>query len=104
VFRFKLLCIIGSFSLLNCGNNETGARQTRPQEQILYARYCKGCHGSDGTLMLGGAANLKYSRLEVEEIVEIIANGQGTMAAFSSQLTESEIDLVAEYVKSLRKN
>ena len=54
--------------------------------------------------MLGGASNLKYSKLSEEQIVGIIIEGRGTMASFSQLLSEKEIELVAGYVKGLQKN
>lgn len=108
-FRSFISVFLVSVLLVCC--SQSGKEQTTgvaepagPADEVLYNRYCKGCHGKDGGLQLGGATDLRKSNLSEQETILMIAEGRGSMAAFKSMLTEDEIELLAEYVKGLRKN
>lgn len=52
---------------------------------------------------IGGAKNLWYSTLSLEETTAQITYGKGTMPPFGEILTEKEIAAIAEHTFGLRK-
>jgi uncharacterized membrane protein SirB2 len=68
----------------------------------LYSKNCKICHGAEGDLGLGGASNLKISTLTDTEIVNVISNGRGNMAAYK-QLNDQDLEALKNYLITLRK-
>lgn len=71
--------------------------------QELFERYCKQCHGKDGTRGLFGAKNLQTSQLPDEALYTTIAKGRKIMPAWEKKLDTGQLQLVTAYVKSLRK-
>lgn len=78
------------------------AQSTASGKDIFEAK-CQRCHGNDGTKGLFGAKNLQASRLENTELTTIISKGKRGMPRWEKKLSQSEIESVATYVKSLRK-
>lgn len=70
--------------------------------KLIYEKVCINCHGADGTSGLSGAANLAASKLDKEEVKDLIRNGKKNMIAYKEILAEEEIEAVADYVNSLR--
>ena len=68
----------------------------------LYTKNCKICHGAEGDMGLGGASNLKNSTLTDTEIVNVISNGRGNMAAYK-QLNDQDLEALKNYLITLRK-
>jgi len=61
---------------------------------------CIGCHGGDLTGGMGPSLHgLSDSK---EKIHEIIKNGQGQMPAFGGQISDEQIDQLADYILSLK--
>ncbi|GKV54315.1 cytochrome c-550 [Sporosarcina sp. NCCP-2222] len=61
---------------------------------------CIACHGGDLT---GGAGpNLHGLSESKEKIHEIIKNGQGGMPAFGGQISDEQIDQLADYILTLK--
>jgi cytochrome c553 len=73
------------------------------QGKAIFEQVCAVCHGKDGALGAGGAANLTVSKLTDEQKKNIILNGKNLMAAYKDQLSESDIEAVAAYVNTLKK-
>ncbi|NII25955.1 cytochrome c [Pseudoflavitalea sp. X16] len=71
--------------------------------QELFERYCKQCHGKDGTRGLFGAKNLQTSQLSDEALYTTIAKGRKVMPAWEKKLDANQLGLVVTYVKTLRK-
>lgn len=71
--------------------------------QELFERYCKQCHGKDGTRGLFGAKDLQASRLSDEALYTTIAKGKKVMPAWEKKLDTNQLGLVVTYVKTLRK-
>ena len=69
----------------------------------IFESNCARCHGTDGTKGKWGAKNLKLSNLADNELLAIISNGKRIMPAWNHTLTTNEIELVKEYIKTLRK-
>ncbi|GAB3823516.1 SirB2 family protein [Pontibacter rugosus] len=70
--------------------------------KAIYTQLCVTCHGTDGAKGLGGAANLQVSNLSLNNRVNVIENGRGLMPAFSSQLTDEEVQALAAYTMTLK--
>jgi cbb3-type cytochrome c oxidase subunit III len=69
---------------------------------IFASAGCTGCHtladaGSTGTV----GPNLDEAKPSKELAVDRVTNGQGGMPSFKGQLSEEQIDAVAEYVSSV---
>lgn len=67
----------------------------------IYRQECMRCHGERGNAMQLGAKDLTKSQLTNEEIVHIITNGKAAMPDYK-HLGEDQIQLLAQYVESLR--
>jgi cbb3-type cytochrome c oxidase subunit III len=71
----------------------------RSGEEVFAAAGCGSCHtlaaaGSNGTI----GPNLDEAMPSKELAVERVTNGMGAMPSFKGQLSEAEIEAVAEYV------
>ena len=88
---------------------ETGAAEEEGGEgggaeegkEVFAAAGCGSCHtladaGASGTI----GPNLDESQPSKDLAVERVTNGQGVMPPFRDQLTEAQIDAVAEYVST----
>lgn len=71
-------------------------------KSLYYKRLCNSCHGDDGTAGFQKAKNLQTSVLSDEEVANIIVNGKDLMPE-NEGLTDSEVDHLVVYAKSLRK-
>lgn len=76
---------------------------TFTQAQTLYQNNCVSCHGENGNRGLGGAARLTDGNLTTAQTKAVIANGRGTMAGYRDKLSTREIDILTEYLTTLRK-
>jgi mono/diheme cytochrome c family protein len=83
------------------GDSVAGAA---PDGQVVYEDNCVLCHGGDGSRGTGGASDLAVSVLDHGGLLNVITNGRGGMKAYSAILTPQEIEAVATYVETLRKN
>jgi len=73
-----------------------------PTGKQLFETHCIRCHGETGTKGFLGTGKLFKSKIPDAEIAERIKNGKSIMPAFKNKLKESEIKLLAEYIKTLR--
>jgi cytochrome c6 len=94
--------------MVACGNGDSPAEappgtDTGGRGAKLYAMHCVLCHGKEGDLGVSGAKDLTISSLSRQEMVAIVTNGKGAMAAYRNVLTKAEIDAVVEHVRSLRR-
>ncbi|HKZ28119.1 MAG TPA: c-type cytochrome, partial [Acidimicrobiia bacterium] len=65
----------------------------------LYVRLCTACHGAAGE---GGAGPaLAGSNVTAGEITEVVSEGTGTMPAFGSSLTATELEAVITFARRL---
>ena len=69
----------------------------------LFDVHCAGCHPNGANIIRRGK-NLKQKALNrhgytsVDEIATLITNGKGLMSAYGKQLSENEINALANYV------
>lgn len=83
----------------------TSLNQEKPSiekgKNIFFAN-CVRCHGTDGAKGKWGAKNLKQSTLSRTAVVNQISNGKGWMPSWKNRLTNTDIESVADYIKTLR--
>ncbi len=72
------------------------------QGEMLYTRYCRACHGIDGTKQFSGAFDLKNSTLNQMEMMEVIINGRNQMISYKKVLTESEVGSIIEHIQGFQ--
>jgi mono/diheme cytochrome c family protein len=65
----------------------------------IFLAQCALCHGEDGKKGLGGARNLNDSRLDKNQIMELLMKGKNTMPSYKNVLKEQEMMAVVAYVK-----
>jgi mono/diheme cytochrome c family protein len=69
----------------------------------LYKTNCRLCHGKKGARTFNGAKDISKSKLSLEDRINIITNGVGTMAPFGESLSKKEIKAIAKYTLTLSK-
>ena len=69
--------------------------QAADDPAALFADNCAGCHGADGS---GGNGPDLRGEDNVDGIAEQVREGGGGMPAFSGELTDAQIQALAEYV------
>lgn len=71
----------------------------------LYILHCESCHGMEGDKGNSGAADLSASKLSDPAIKKMILNGndKGMMPYKDIITSDQEVDLLVQYVKTLRK-
>ena len=85
--RYSFFFVILLTSLAFCSFDLWKApAATADDGKEIYLTYCKSCHGKKGSSGFGGAAKLTKSKMELDERIEIIANGKGRMTPFGSIL------------------
>jgi cytochrome c6 len=82
-----------------------------PQDQTgrsLFNSTCASCHGQNGTPTAVGkslnAPDLGSKAVQPQtdaELQQIIANGKGNMPAFNGRLSDSQIDSLVAYIRTL---
>lgn len=97
----SLLLITGSYGIAEVYNKRMGKPKTETTTssndvESLYGSNCGLCHGSDGKLGAVGAKDLSATSLPVNEIKNIILNGQGNMKKVN--VTDEQAQQIAEYV------
>ena len=69
--------------------------------EVFASAGCGGCHTLEAAGSTGSAGpNLDELAPDEEEVAEQVENGGGAMPAFGDQLSDAEIDAVAEYVSA----
>lgn len=70
----------------------------------LFAKKCAACHGKDGKGTPAGkkmgAEDLSATKLSEAELVKVISDGRGKMAAYKGKLTDAEIHSLAKFIKA----
>lgn len=66
--------------------------------QQIYLRYCVNCHGPNGDMGGSGAASFALSKLNREQIHQMLKKGNKAMPNYEKTLTEEEKNAVASYV------
>jgi len=108
IFCSRSWIILGFLVLLitSCGNQEVVTLANgEPDGKAIFNQNCTVCHGANGKLGIGEAADLNMTEKTIAEKLYIITNGSesGKMRPFKGYLTEKEIDAVANYTETLKK-
>lgn len=104
----KLYLIATVIFLVGCSSNESVEHIPRSPEkksgQVLFMQHCAMCHGDDGRLGVGGAANLTEVKLTEDRIRQVLKNGKNSMPAMISELGGRQaVDSVVAYTLELAK-
>jgi len=113
----SIALIVLSTLLFSCGSSDPDSDTTESaipetvsevpaiadKGHLLFERKCAACHGSDGAGGIGGAANLRTSKLDSMAIIQTINKGKNAMPSFNGQLTREEMENIASYLTVLRK-
>lgn len=103
--RKTLITMAGvAMLVLACGGGTTTGEAPpggRSRGAMLFSTHCTLCHGKDGKLGVSGAKDLSVSTLSKEEMIALVTNGKGAMAAYKNVLTKAEIEAVVEHVRTL---
>jgi mono/diheme cytochrome c family protein len=80
---------------------EETTQEASADGKAIFTENCAGCH----TLADAGASgevgpNLDDAKPEKDAVVTMVSSGKGAMPSFEGQLSEDEIEAVAEYVSS----
>jgi len=90
----------------------TGIEQANVDGKALYAGECATCHGKDGRAKtfkakLNRARNLTdpkwQAEVSEERLFNSIHNGKGKMPAFGKKLTDSQINALVAFVRTLKQ-
>jgi mono/diheme cytochrome c family protein len=107
-----MVCLLSS-----CASSDTLSKQQTdlPKDKInaagLFGENCVGCHGTNGRAhtfhgIILGAQNLTDAKWQIDttddEIVHAIQTGPHAMPEFDKKLSESEIEALAMYVRTLK--
>jgi mono/diheme cytochrome c family protein len=107
-FKYIILTVLISLLSISCGPSDHALRIADMtgdpvNGKVVYetkaSPSCASCHGA--TARGGSGPNIKSEVSDEGEFIDFVLEGEGSMPAYDSQLTDQEIaDLVA-YVKSL---
>ena len=85
------------------------ARADAPDAAAIFKSNCAACHGADGRghSPMGKALHVKdlasddVQKQSDEALEKIIVDGKGKMAGFKGKLSESDIDALVKFIRSL---
>lgn len=102
-----VLVVVGSFALAACVAEppEVAVDDAELVEgREVYARNCASCHGSNGDggvglKLSGGAVAEAYPN--IDDQIDLIANGKGTMPSYFGRLSSEQMEAVARYTREV---
>lgn len=115
-FRVFFTTCLAVFMVLSCDNptnrtkigrdNQPGTEQNAQINlegiALIYRYKCSICHGENGVSVIKGAPNLVTTEYTMEERVDIIMNGKGTMPPQKDVLDMPTIRGLAVYIDRLK--
>jgi cytochrome c550 len=105
-----LLMVIGSYGIAEVSKKkrEKGADiavgdngDKQDLGKTVYDAKCANCHGPAGNNGMPGVKDLTVTGLSKDEIKSVVRNGKGNMLPV--ELTDDQLDAVADYVQTLKK-
>ena len=77
-FRRRLVLGLGLllFACTEGPRSGDSLSETQPRAKDLFTTHCSSCHGATGDLGVSGAKNLQKSKLNLQEIKQIIREGK----------------------------
>jgi len=114
----SVICFSCLLAASGCASHPLAAQEAGyPVEKVdaraLFVENCSVCHGENGRAhtfhgFLVGARNLTNPKWQDgasdAEIINAIRTGPSVMPAFDKRLSPAEIDALAAYVRTLKKN
>jgi mono/diheme cytochrome c family protein len=95
-------CLVGA----NTCPGKSRPKQTSSDGMVLFSTNCAACHGRDGRGLRGAPSLVSgpLGELSADELAPKISKGKplGGMPRFRKDLTEEQIQAVAQYVVGLR--
>ncbi|MGM8214135.1 c-type cytochrome [Bacillaceae bacterium W0354] len=109
VFPYALIAVLGIFGMIVLGgvglaqtDHAEGAGEEEEVEmdpESIYQNNCMQCHGGDLSGGLGPSLNDVGERHNMEELVEIIANGvEGSAVMTGDYATDEQAKVLAEWL------
>lgn len=83
------------------GKGGESGQEVAQDSQTLYKIHCVACHGLQGDMGAAGAANLRSSKLSLEERIVIITKGRNAMQSYEQLLSAEQIQEIATYTLQL---
>ena len=107
--RTALTALVCSAALAaGCGGGSSGGSTGgggsgggTPDGAALFSDKCSGCHGDQGQGGVGPNLQESAKAGDIDQVIEQITNGGGGMPAFKGQLSDQQIQAVAQYVSSV---
>ena len=102
---FRITAIIGVAAFVACSSSAEPSQESGNEPvnaEKIYGFKCALCHGADGKAGIAGATDLSLSTLSMEDRIEVISRGRGSMMPFKDLLTGEEIEALATYIEQLR--
>ncbi len=109
VLRNSLIISGFSIFLLACSGESEPTNVTQESDytadgELLYLNSCAACHGVDGKLGASNAFDLSETKLNGEEIRQVILKGRKSMPPFEGILKDSvELEAVISHLETLKK-
>jgi mono/diheme cytochrome c family protein len=88
---------------IQCETPNIPTKKSNIKGKDLYLQFCQSCHGKDGKKGMLDAKDLSTSTLNQDEVVYIISNGRNNMMPYKSILNNEQIIIIADYIKTLKK-
>jgi len=107
--RWLILFVGFGVGLLSCNSAGNNERSTIADEvkvldsRALFKKHCVLCHGANGKLQANNSKDLSISLLSKDQRIQVIKNGRNTMTGFGDILSKGEIEALADYTISLKK-
>lgn len=98
--------LVGPFRLASAGADPTETAAASVDEKYktdvkkIFATKCSWCHQGYGMKQADGP-KLAGSNRSVEQLMTQIRNGKSPMPAFKNQLSDVQVQALAEYIKAL---
>tara|TARA_B100000508_G_scaffold137355_1_gene131538 strand:- start:47843 stop:48187 length:345 start_codon:yes stop_codon:yes gene_type:complete len=100
-----LLVVVLSLFVSSCSEQgSTELSSTEDPGKSVYQKYCSSCHGGNGKLKAGNAADLSVSKISEDSIRKVILYGNNKgMGPYKSIIKEEEeLNALIKHVKTLR--
>ncbi|HET6890884.1 MAG TPA: cytochrome c [Pyrinomonadaceae bacterium] len=109
---FGVMFTFGMVTHASWQNSNSSVTSNPASAAAVYIRRCASCHGKDGRAKtfkakFNDARDLTNGQWQQnvsdERIYNSITNGRGKMPAFRKKLSESQVESLVSYVRSLNK-
>ena len=109
---FGAVLTFGVISHASWQNSNSSTSSDPASAAAIFNRRCASCHGKDGRAKTFKAkfndardlTNWQWQeRVSDEQLYNSIMNGRGKMPKFGKKLSESQVDSLVSYVRSLKK-